>query len=294
MEAKTSRMVAVRVGITLVFLSSVLSSFSQNAVNCDLRFIDHLVNIGDYEEALFEIDSSACSAGQSNDSVNYLRGWSLYSLNRLLASSENLKKVTAGSEFYLKSRFFAAYNYSHTGNYINALEEFSKIEVKNEKQVSLRNYEIAGVYLLQGNYDMFESYFSKTNRNQYEISGSSDNLQRISDDMKNHKKKSRLISGLMSAFVPGSGKYYSGRKGAAISSFIATTGLGLITWENYRKSGIKSFKTIAFGTAFAFSYFSNIYGAVMSVSLVETEYRDNVKSSILFNLHIPLRNSFSK
>ena len=284
----------IQISLIIIFLSSASVSFSQNSSGCDLIFIDHLVNIGNYEEALFLLDSTDCSSVQSNDSLNYLRGWSLYSLKRLLPSSDNLIKVTTMSEFYLKSHFFAACNYAHTGNYYKALDILSNIVVKTEKQISLKNYETAGVYLLQGNTSMYEDSFTKINRSIYEISESSDNLQKISMDLKNHKNKSPVIAGILSGIIPGSGKFYSGKRGEAISSFIATTGLGLITWENYRKSGLNSFKTIAFGTAFAFSYVANIYGAVVTVNILETEYRDNVKNSILFNLHIPLRNTFGK
>jgi hypothetical protein len=141
---------------------------------------------------------------------------------------------------------------------------------------------------------MFEDSFGKTNKSLYELSGSSENLQKISEDLKKHKNKSPLIAGVLSGIIPGSGKFYSGKKGEAISAFIATAGLGLVTWENYKKSGLNSFKTIAFGTAFAFSYVANIYGSIITVNILETEYRNNVKNSILFNLHIPLRNSFDK
>jgi TM2 domain-containing membrane protein YozV len=221
-----------------------------------------------------------------------LRGWSLYSLKRLLPSSDYLLKVSPGSEFYLKSQFFASYNYSHTGNYDEALGILSGIEVKSEKMTSLKNFERAGVCLLKGDTMMYQNAFNQVNRSFYEISEASDNLQKIGVDLKKHKKKSPVIAGIMSGIIPGTGKYYSGKKGEAIASFLATTGLGLITWESYRKSGIKSFRTIAFGTAFAFSYAANIYGAVVSVSIIESEYRSNVKNSILFNMHIPLRNSF--
>jgi TM2 domain-containing membrane protein YozV len=194
----------------------------------------------------------------------------------------------------MKSHFFAAYDFMHLGAYSNALETLSNIKVISEKEISLRNYEIAGLHLLQGNETMFEDSFSKTNKNFYELSGSSENLQKIAEELKKHKRKSPLIAGLFSGIIPGSGKFYSGKKGEAISAFIATTGLGLVTWENYRKSGLNSFKTIAFGTAFAFSYVANIYGSVISINVLETEFRNNVKNSILFNLHIPLRNSFDK
>ncbi len=278
--------------ITLLSFTSV--SFSQNQSKCDLKFIDHLVNHGDFQEALYLLDSTDCSSVKLNDSVNYLRGWSLYSLKRLSSSSENLIKVTPGSEFYLKSHFFAAYNYSHTENYNEAFKILSEIIVKTDMLVSLKNFETSGIYLLQGNTSMFENSFNQINSSLYEISESADNLQKISLDLKMHKNKSPVIAGILSGIIPGSGKYYSGKKGEAISAFIATTGLGLITWESYRKSGLNSFRTLVFGTAFAFSYAANIFGAVVSVNIIETEYRNNVKNSILFNMHIPLRNTFVK
>jgi TM2 domain-containing membrane protein YozV len=112
--------------------------------------------------------------------------------------------------------------------------------------------------------------------------------------MRTHKKKSPFVAGLLSGILPGSGKFYSGKKGEAITTFISTAGLGLVTAESYRKKGLNSFRTIAFGTAFAFSYIANIYGAVMTVNIIETEYKDNVKNTILFNLHIPIRNTFDR
>ena len=284
----------IQIVLAVIFLSVTSVSFSQNQYKCDLKFIDHLVNRGDFQEALYLLDSTDCLSVKLNDSVNYLKGWILYSLKRLSTSSENLIKVTPGSEFYLKSHFFAAYNYSHTGNYNEAFKILSEIIVKTDMLVSLKNFETSGIYLLQGNTSMFEHSFNQINSSLYEISESADNLKKISLDLKMHKNKSPVIAGILSGIIPGSGKFYSGKKGEAISSFIANTGLGLITWESYRKSGLKSFRTLFFGTAFAFSYAANIWGAVVSVNILETEYRNNVKNSILFNMHIPLRNTFVK
>jgi TM2 domain-containing membrane protein YozV len=282
----------IRVGMTMFLLTFITVSFAQNSYKCDLKFADHMINIGDFEGALFLLDSTDCSSDQLNDSANYMRGWSLYSLKRLSSSSEYLVKVSPQSEFYLKSHFFASYNYSHIGNIDEALRILSRIGVTSAKMISLKNFETAGAYLLNGNKVMFENSFKQINRDFYEISEASDNLQKIETDLKMHKNKSPVIAGILSGIIPGSGKYYSGKRGEAIASFIATTGLGLITWESYRKSGLKSFRTIAFGSAFAFSYAANIYGAIVSVTIIESEYRNNVKNSILFNLHIPLRNIF--
>jgi hypothetical protein len=284
----------VKTGLIVILPCFTTLSYSQESSECDLKFIDHLVNMGNYEEALFLIDSSDCSSIHLNDSINYLKGWCLYSLKRLPASSESLVKVSSTSGFYLKSHFFAAYNFAHIGSYSEAQKTLSETKVNTKKEISLLNYEIAGVNLLQGNQAMFSDFFSKTDKSFYELSGSYENMQKIYEDIKMHKSKSPLIAGVLSGIVPGTGKFYAGKKGEAISAFISTVGLGLVTWENYRKSGLKSFKTIAFGSAFIFSYTANIYGAVVSVNVLETEYRNNVKNSILFNMHIPLRNYYDK
>jgi hypothetical protein len=281
-------------GIVILFFLRTSYAYTQNTKRCDLLFVNHLVNIGDVEGAIFLLDSTDCYKDYSNDSLNYLKGWSLYSLKRLLPSAESLIKVKPESEFYLKSHFFAAYNYTYNGNLDIALETISKIELSTEKQVSLRDFELSGIYLLQGNQPMFEESFSRVNKTFYEISESADNLEKISANLIRHPTKSPLVAGLLSSIIPGAGKFYAGKRGEAISALIGNAGLGLVTWENYRKSGLKNFRTIAFGSAFVFSYVANIYGAVMTVNITETEYKENVKNSILFNLHIPLRNSFDK
>lgn len=284
----------IEITLCLFFISLNSISFSQNKPGCDLKFVNHLVNIGDFREALFLLDSTDCSADQLNDSVNYLKGWSLYSLKKLSASSENLIKVASSSSFYLKSHFFAAYNYSHLGNYKEAVLELKNIVVTTQKQTSLRNYEIAGVRLLQGDTAGYEEIIEHTDISLYEISESAIVLQKMSESIKDHKSRSPFAAAILSGIIPGSGKFYAGKKGQAISAFISTTGLGIVSLENYRKRGLKSFSTIAFGTAFAFTYVANIWGSVLTVNLLETEYRDNVKNTILFNLHIPLRNFFDK
>jgi tetratricopeptide (TPR) repeat protein len=263
-------------------------------LNCDLKFIDHLVNSGCYEEALFLLDSSDCSSLQMNDSINYLRGWSLYLLNQRVSSSENLLKVTPSSPFYLKSHFYATYNYAQVGKYDKATEALDKIELNTNSMISLKNYQIAGITLLQGNLPMFEEWFNKTDKGRSDITDSYNRLLSISVEMKNHRSKSPFVAGLMSVIIPGSGKFYAGKKGGAISAFLSTAGLGLVTWENYRKNGLSSFKTIAFGSIFAVTYIANIWGSVFTVRILETEYKENVKSTILFNLHIPLLSTFGK
>ena len=253
--------------IFCLFLVSV--SFAQRQSDCDLKFVDHLVRTGNFKEALYLLDSTDCHLLQSNDSVNYLRGWSLYSLQRLQLSSESLLKVHEGSDFYAKSRFFAAYNYTHLGDYDKALNALSSASGNFSSNQSLHSFEKSGIFLLMGDTARYKESIIQANRNLFELSKSYDNLEKVANDLIYHKKKSPFLAGILSGVIPGSGKFYAGRKGGAISAFIATTGLGLVTLENHRKNGWNNFATIAFGAAFALSYVSNIYGAVLSAQMVE-------------------------
>ncbi len=262
--------------------------------SCDLKFISHLVNRGDYREALYLIDSSDCRHVKTNDSLNYFKGWSLYSLKELDASAQCLLKTHPASVFYLKSHFFAACNYTHLGKFDEAIRTLGELQLHSAQDSAMRYFQLAGISLLQNNLPAFREWMDKTDRNQYEITEPADILQKLSGEIQSHKTKSPVLAGFLSAVLPGSGKLYAGKKGEAVSAFLSTVGLGLVACENVSRRGCKDVQTILFGTAFAVAYSANIYGAVLSVRILESEYHENVKNTILFNLHIPLRNSYDR
>jgi len=278
----------------LVILTFFTRTYSQNTSPCDLKFINHLLRTGYFEEARFLLDSADCSSSRMNDSVNYLRSWSYFSLNLLTASSESLLKIKPSSSFYPKSHFYAAYNYAQTGNLTRAIEILEETEVSTSNQFSLKKYEIAGLKLLQGDSSSFYNWINNNAPGEPEISESAIRLNSISREINSHKSKSPFLAGLLSGIIPGSGKLYAGRKGEAIAAFFSTAGIGLVTWENYRKRGINNFYTLASGSVFAVTYLANIYGSAFSVTVTENDYMENAKSTILFNLGIPVDFLFNK
>lgn len=275
----------------VVFMLMVRLALGQN--KSELPFIEHLINKGFYNEVVHLIDRDSLNHGQAQlDSLNYYKGWAHYSLKNLEQSTISLLKVAKESPFYLKSRFFAGYNQIFLENYAEASKIISQLNVQGEPHLSLVNFELSGIEMLQRNWPKAKEQLQQVNPDIATINQQVAALSQICKEQEIHRPKSPFLAGMFSGIIPGSGKIYAGKTGEGIASMIATTGFGLIAWENYRKLGIDHVKTILFGGIFAASYISNIYGSVISVKIIENEYKDATHNQILFQLHIPLRNFF--
>ena len=276
----------------ILFLLGV-STFAQKRINPD--FLNHLMNTEHYREVVYLIDKADFNNLDKNliDSLNYMKGWSLYSQKKLSRSANVLQKVSMSSPFYLKSHFFSAYNFLYQGNNKAAFNILDTLYIDNTKLNSLRHFEKAGINLMNRNYKKFNKEFAKVDTTYYPLAEESVKINQYATDLKNHQKKSPVLAGFMSSIIPGSGRIYAGETGEGISSLLTVGGLGFVTWENYNKKGPRHFKTLFFGTIFTAFYIGNIYGTVFSVKIAEDEFQKEYDNKILFNLHIPLRNVFN-
>ncbi len=274
-----------------LFVLKISISAAQNSY--ELKFINYLINKGDYNEVLFLAGKSFSKLNPEQlDSLNYFKGWAHYSVKNLELSTVSLLQVSKSSPFYPKSRFFAGYNQIYLGNYAEAKEVFSQTEISGEPVLSLLTFELSGIDMLERNWAGAKSQLDSLNRDIAMINQQIAILNKICDEQVKYRPKSPVLAGIMSGIIPGSGKIYAGKTGEGIASIITNAGFGLITWENYRKNGLKNFKTIFFGGIFAANYISNIYGSIVSVKIIEDEYQKKLHNQILFQLHIPLRNFF--
>ncbi len=280
-----------RYPVIIIFLLIVQFGVAQD--NSEIPFISHLINKGYYKEAIFLINRDTSKyEKQQLDSLNYYKGWANYSLKNLEESTLSLLNVGSESPFYKKAHFFAAYNQIYLGNYFEANKIFIQMNIQKEPYLSLQNFELSGMEMLQGNWLDGKILLGKVNHNNATLNQQVIAIEEIYKENENHRSKSPVLAGIMSGIIPGSGKIYAGKTGAGIASMIGTIGFGLIAWENYHKAGIKNAKTIIFGSIFAVNYISNIYGSIISVKVIENEYENALHNQILFQLHIPLRNFF--
>ncbi|WP_320111375.1 hypothetical protein [Draconibacterium orientale] len=274
-----------------LLLIAFLFVFAQS--KAQIPFIRHLVNSGFYKEAIYVIEKDTADySAQQRDSINYYKGWAHYSLKNLQESSSSFLKVSHTSPFYNKSFFFAGYNQTYLGNYNEARSILDRADRSKEPTLWLYNFELSGIEMLKGNWSEAKQYLELVPEENAVLNKQVLALNEIWKEQEQHRKKSPVAAGIMSAIIPGSGKIYAGKTGAGIASMIGNIGFGLITWENYRKSGIADVKTILFSSIFAVNYVSNIYGSVVSVKVIENEHENAIQNQILFQLHIPLRNFF--
>ena len=148
--------------------------------------------------------------------------------------------------------------------------------------------------MLKRDIHQFETYYQKLEESSnFAFSLEKQKLSDYRFEIKKYKNKSPLVAGILSAFIPGSGKIYAGKTGEGIASFIIVGAAGFTALENYSKLGAKHAKTIIFSSLFSVLYIGNIYGSVFTVKLVNEEFNHEMDHKILFSMHIPLRNIFN-
>ena len=287
---------------SFIFVYFLLSFPKYSAqVNLDfsseIKFISHLVNNNENKNAIYllrKIDQGNLRGGQL-DSLNYVLGWAYYNRKVTDTSALFFNKVSAASPFYLKSKFYEAFDHTYQAAYDPALNILNEIPTdSNETNKQLKLLETAGISLLQKNYTKFDSLSLGFNYDYYATADQQKDLVSYAAAMRKYKRRSPLAAGLLSTLLPGAGKFYAGKKGQGLAAFFTCAVLGAVAGENIYKTGIKSPQSIIFGSIFSMFYIGNIWGSVLSVKMSKQSFYRTKQDEILLTIHIPLRRVFSE
>jgi len=269
----------------------------------ELRFAQYLQDKEAVPEAirvLEQVDTTALSRAQK-DSLFYMLGWAAYSIRQLDKSIGSFLKVSADFSKYDKSRFFAAYCQAFQGNQTvqgrgrmdSASDGLRELVLPDSTLRELRDFQLAGIALLKRDYKAFLSEQQQFTYSSYIFEKEEHRMQLYYDKLKGFKHKSPVLAGVYSALVPGLGKWYAGKKKQGIAAFLPVISLAALTYEAYRKDGVKSARFIGFGTLFTVFYIGDIWGSTLSVKIRRNEFYKEYDNKILFDMHIPLRNFFN-
>ena len=274
-------------------------SFAQEStfISDELRFAQYLIDNNQYPDAIYVLKKQTAFAEKISpaisDSINYFIGWSYYNLKSLDSSSFFFSKVKA-EPFYYKASFYIAFNEAYLKKTNDAKNSLGNISIENDTSLlRLRNLQYAGIALLESDYQRYEDYSKNFSYNYFPLSSEEKNFSGYYSQLKKIKKKSPLLAGMMSAVLPGSGKFYAGYKGQGIAAMITVSILGISAAESYYRLGYKSPHFITFGSLFAIFYVGNIWGSAISVKLAREHQLREINDEILFDMHIPLRRIFN-
>lgn len=98
----------------------------------------------------------------------------------------------------------------------------------------------------------------------------------------NLPNRNPFLAGILSAILPGAGRFYTGRTGDAIASLIIVGFTGWQAYDGFNRDGITSVKGWTFGTIGGAFYLGNIYGSVISARV----YNRTVENEFLSTLSI--------
>ncbi|MBR1626688.1 MAG: membrane protein insertion efficiency factor YidD [Bacteroidales bacterium] len=267
--------------------SNSVDNESNNAKK-DWDFTMYLIGNGMKEDALTIVSNM----NNTSDSIRFLKGYTYYTYHFLEKSINMFDSVSNHSDLFNESKFFSSISAAHLYRLDKAENDLHQIISEENLINDLKNFELAGISLLQHDNDKFNYYINLTDSNNFNISEEVRLLKNINHEINSYKKKSAWIAGGLSAVIPGLGKVYAGNTGEGISSFLICGSLIGITAENLYHNGLSNWKTVLFGTVSSVFYIGNILGSAVSVNINYDNFnqRNNVK--ILYNIHIPIRNFF--
>lgn len=266
-----------------------ISASSQTLINPNFLFIDHLTQTNKNREALYLLNQG--KELTNADTVNYLTGMNYYLLKRTDSAAYYFNAVSQKSNFLTSSRFFASINLSYSKKYTSALQNLSELpadtSLKYSQLIHLIN---AGNYLLLRDYKKFDSVSRTFLYDDYKYVNEQKKLIELKKEITKTKKKSPAVAGILSAVVPGLGKFYAGKRGASLAAFAANGALAAMAFESYYRGGrsIKNPQFITFSTLFTFFYVGNIFGSVFSVKQQIRSVNGRINNEVLASIHVPV------
>ena len=236
-------------------------------------------------------------AYSESDTLDFLRAKVLFSDNKHYQASSLFSRVPFESPFGPEAFYYRIVSLATLGDYGSAsgLLSSSALPVafsEGGPYSELTSLQAAGLALLKGEKDEWARRSAAFTYSDFALTESERVLSEIGSGRFDARRKIAGLAALASTVIPGAGKIYAGRVGEGVAAFMTVGSLGAITAENWKRHGIKDWRTILAGSLCATFYLGNIYGSYMSVSIENDEKTAAENMVILYHLHLPLRSIF--
>lgn len=278
--------------VEIIFIFQFMIFYTQN--NQNYAFTYNLIKENRILPAQYSLNNLNLKI--NSDSIHYLKGFLYYYKKDIDSIIIILNKIqNKDSKIYNYSRLLLALSLSYKNNYIQSiktLNEMNETDYNFQNIFFAKNIQLAGNFLLLKDYRKYDSIIhSLKPQDIYEIS-TLNNFSELKNNQINFHKKSPAFSSLLSAIIPGLGKFYAGRKGEALSSFTANFIFGAMTLESYYRT--KNFKNpmfIFFGLTFSVFYTGSIIGSYHTTKKQNISKQKQINNEILAQMHSVFSNN---
>lgn len=284
-------------GEDIIAINSDSIEIKLNPVTEELKFVSYLITNAQYNDALFALEKLQEENYQITsaqfDSIHFYTGWVNYFNKRFGKAITSLEKVSKETDIYYNAKYYTAFCYAYTQNFNAAWDVLINLDIAQKQELKdFHNFQLACLALLKRDFTAFEMYSSSFKFSNYNYAKEEEQLLVYYKDVTSAKKKSGFVAALISAVIPGMGKFYAGYKGLPFGTLFTTLPLAAVAVETFIKGGFVSPQFIILGSIFSVFYIGNIWGSALSVNAIKKEFYAEINYNILFDMHIPLRRTF--
>jgi hypothetical protein len=280
--------------LIFLLLTNISVSGQEFGYNLDLKLLEHLINSKKPQEAIILSNSmlNNWKYQNSKDSVIFFKGYAYYQIKQFDSAQNYLLNVHYPDSLFNKARFYAIISTTYNKKF--GLADSITKTIKNTSRIisQLNNFCKAGISLYNRDYNTFNENKQNFTFDNYLLQNEESSMVKEYESIMKHKYKSPTKAAIYSALVPGAGKWYCGKKGQAISSFLFVGLLGTISAEYLSKKGINNFFSISSLTLTGIFYTGNIYGSYYLAKTVNSQFDAKINQDIMYFLHVAIRNVY--
>lgn len=289
------------------FIGSILvASFgwAQQSENLDqglgqseLPFVQYLMDNKEYADAIFVMRSMKKWGSMSPsraDSVHLFLARTFYLQEKIDSCIRYFSMISPSSPHYTEAGLFHAFGLMYQSKNKEADQKLEALISKDTVIQEFIRFMRASNALMQKDFPAF-----KTQSQQFRMvcrasEWEQKQLPKWEKEQEKNRRKSAWKAGILSALVPGSGKYYAGYRGQAIATLIPCLIFGAAGVESYFRAGPNSFPFIASTSLFGLFYLGNIWGSALSVKTLYEQKDREIRHHLLLDVQIPIHRLFGQ
>jgi tetratricopeptide (TPR) repeat protein len=271
----------IRLIIFLLFINFSLTAQDLYNFENTKKFAEYLSKSGQYDLAAREYERLIFMNNQNDTLKSSL--FSMYrragkydeGINRVKQLYENLNEIPANSALEYSKLLLLKSDYKIVNDFLQ-----SNQTIKQPDKVILT----ATSEILQDNYKQAKEILAVLKPDDHKLAS---DFQNVVNQAFKVKKKSPAVAGLMSAIVPGTGRFYARDWRDGIVSMIFTSIMAFQSYRGFSKSGVESTRGWIYGAVGLGFYLGNIHGSVVSAKNYNRKSYQGIRSKVdnLFNIY---------